>query len=78
MAYEQLPMQVIEFASWLAAGHIPTSWEGQTREASASDTVVFVSQRWWSSDHPDDAHGSKCSERDTGRHWWGHCKFHAF
>jgi len=59
MAYEQLPMQVIEFASWLAAGHIPTSSEGLTREASASDTVVFVSQRWWSSDHPDDARGSK-------------------
>ena len=59
MAHEHLPMQVIELTRWIAAGHIPTSSEGLTREVSPSDTVVFISQRWWSSNHPDDAQGSK-------------------
>jgi len=68
LGQERTPMLVIEWDTWLKAGHFPRSSEKLTRpvikslpEAQGDDWVVFVSHRWWDPENglPDTADGEK-------------------
>jgi len=50
----RLPMVVVPFADFIAAGEIPRSSRGLARQAANNEIVVFVSHRWWGGSLPDD------------------------
>jgi len=50
----RLPMVVVPFADFIAAGEIPRSSRGLARQAAENEIVVFVSHRWWGGSLPDD------------------------
>lgn len=56
---QQTEMLVVDWATWFRIGHFPRSSERVTRPLEGSDTVVFISHRWWSQDGPDDEAGTK-------------------
>lgn len=56
---QQEEMWVIEYATWFAIRHFPRSSERVSRSLRTSDSVIFISHRWWSDDKPDNDEGIK-------------------
>ncbi|KAG8458276.1 hypothetical protein KFE25_001568 [Diacronema lutheri] len=61
IAHERTPMLVVGWMAWLLSDEIPRHSRGIWRERKPTDTIIFISHRWWRTDaqRPDDDEHTK-------------------
>ncbi|KAG8463285.1 hypothetical protein KFE25_004796 [Diacronema lutheri] len=61
IARERTPMLVVGWTAWLLSDEIPRHSRGIWRERKPTDTIIFISHRWWRTDaqRPDDDEHTK-------------------